>query len=185
MIMEEIWKPVVGHEDMYRVSNLGRVMSINYRHTGKPHILTPKKRCGYMAIHRRSNGGDIAIHRLVAEAFIANPDNLPCVNHINEDKCDNRACNLEWCTHQYNNTYGNRLIKMANTRKSSKTKTHKGDIYQYSITGEYIATFTSTISASAETGIERSSINKCALGQTKTAGGYKWSYNYSSSLFDK
>ena len=173
---QEIWKDAPGYEGVYKVSNLGRVLSVSYRHTGKPKILKPKKRQGYLAIHRRNFGCDVSIHRLVAMAFIPNPDNLPCVNHINEDKYDNRACNLEWCTYQHNNTYGHRLEKMAYTRKNRTTKSHYGNVYQQTVDGELIATFSSVIAASKATGIERSSINRCALGQYHTAGGYKWAY---------
>lgn len=183
--MEEIWRDAPGFEGVYKVSNLGNVISVSYRHTGIPRTLKPKLRGGYLAIHRSSSGGDVPIHRLVAKAFIPNPNNLPCVNHINENKQDNRACNLEWCTYQQNNTYGQRLDKMANTRRNRKQKSHFGKILQYSISGNLIATFESTVAASAAIGIERSSINRCALGQFKTSGGYKWIYedmNHNKSL---
>ena len=174
--MEEIWKAAPGYEDLYLVSNFGNIMSISYKHTGVPKILKPKKRGAYLSIHRNSNGGDIAIHRLVALAFVPNPNNLPCVNHINEDKHDNRACNLEWCSTQYNNTYGNRINKMVHTRRGRTSRTHFGDIMQFTIGGELVSIFCSTVAASKKTGIDRSSINRCALGQAKTAGGYKWVY---------
>lgn len=176
--MDEIWKDVEGHEGVYMVSNLGRVMSLDYRHTGKKKILKPIKIAnGYLGVHRRNYGGKWPIHRLVAKAFIPNPNNYPCVNHKNENKGDNRACNLEWCDHQYNNTYGNRLKKMANTRRNG-VRTHTGNVLQYSIDGELISTYPSTIAASKATGIERSGINRCALGVHHTAGGYKWVYEW-------
>lgn len=174
--MEENWKDAVGHEGVYKVSDQGRVMSLSYRHSGKPKILKQILTRNYLTIHRRSFGSRIPVHIMVAKAFVPNPHNYTCVNHINEDKTDNRACNLEWCDCKYNNTYGSRLAKMANTRRNRKIKTHFGDIYQYSISGEYIAHYKSTVEASMATGIERSCINKCALGQQKTAGGYVWKY---------
>lgn len=175
--MSEIWKPAPGYEDLYLVSNLGNIMSLDYRHTGEQKILKPKKKGEYLSIHRNNRGKDIRVHRLVALAFIPNPNNLPCVNHINEDKHDNRACNLEWCDAQYNNTFGNRLNKMSKTRRERNERSHFGNVMQYTLDGELISTFRSTVAASKATGIERSSINRCALGQFKTAGGYKWVYD--------
>lgn len=174
--MQEIWKPAPGFEDLYLVSNLGNIMSLDYRHTGEHKIIKLRKSRGYLVFHRTEKGGSISIHRLVALAFIPNPDNLPCVNHINENKIDNRAENLEWCDYKYNNTYGSRLNKMAQTRRNRTKKSHFGNIMQYSISEELVSTFRSTVAASKATGIDRSSINRCALGQTKTAGGYKWVY---------
>lgn len=184
--MKEIWKPAPGYEDLYLVSNLGNIMSLDYRHSGKQKNLKPRKSGKYLSIHRNNRGRHVAIHRLVALAFIPNPNNLPFVNHINEDKHDNRACNLEWCDSRYNNTYGNRLNKMAKTRKERTERSHFGNVMQYTLNGELISTFCSTVAASKATGIERSSINRCALGQFKTAGGYKWVYDKPehSSLLD-
>lgn len=180
IIMEkEIWKDAVGFEGVYMVSNFGRVISLNYRHTGAPNFITPVRHpSGYLTIKRTAKGNTIAIHRLVAEAFIPNPSKLKYINHINEDKADNRACNLEWCTCRYNNTYGTRLAKMIATRKGRNMKTHFGEIAQMSTSGELIAIYPSTVIASIATGIDRSCINKCALGRQKSAGGYKWSYEF-------
>lgn len=184
----EIWKPAPGCDDLYLISNHGRVMSLDYKHTGIHKIIKPRKRGRYLSFHRNNRGKDIPIHRLVALAFIPNPNNLPCVNHKDENKRNNfvwvnedgsvdlEKSNLEWCDHQYNNTYGNRLNKMADTRKNRTAKSHFGIVFQYTISGELVATFKSTVTASKATGIERSSINRCALGQQKTAGGYKWGY---------
>lgn len=184
--MKEIWKDAPGLEDVYKVSNLGNVMSISYMHTGKPKILKPKVRGNYLAIHRRSFGVDVPIHRLVAMAFLPNPNNLPCVNHKDEDKHNNfvwvnddgtvdcEKSNLEWCDRQYNNTYGNRINKMIATRKI--VKTHWGKVSQFTTSGEYVATFDNMKCASITTGINRSCINKCARGKQKTAGGFKWVY---------
>lgn len=126
--MEEIWKPVVGFETRYEVSNMGRIRSLPHetlieRKKGKPYILKKKgayvipqpRRHGYMAVWLYGNGGNngragkqYSVHRIVAEAFIPNPNNYAEVNHINEDKTDNRACNLEWCSHVQNSNHGTR-----------------------------------------------------------------------------
>lgn len=126
---EEIWKPVKGYEGLYEVSNLGRVRSLD-RHTdrldsvGNPRqlfvkgkIIKPAKmKKGYLRLslslgHRKRTS--LQVHRLVAEAFIPNPNNFPQVNHINENKQDNRASNLEWVTNKENSDHGTRNKRIA------------------------------------------------------------------------
>lgn len=121
--MEEIWKDIKGYEGYYQVSNLGRIRSLDrYIATvGNPSgqrlirgkILRPSKRVmsngkdGYYSVTLYKRGVDTLfnVHRLVAETFIPNPNNLPCVNHKDENKHNNMADNLEWCTIGYNNKY--------------------------------------------------------------------------------
>ena len=105
--MEE-WKDIKGYEGIYQISNKGRVKSLNYRHTGKEGILSLNKRNGYFFIWLYKKGEKrkpFDIHRLVAEHFILNPDNLPVVNHKDENKLNNNVENLEWCTQEYNVNY--------------------------------------------------------------------------------
>ena len=112
----EIWKPVIGYYGLYEVSNFGRVKSINYNKTGKERLMKQVvNKQGYYQVTLHKNGSMAAkkVHRLVAEAFIPNPNNLPCVNHKNEDKTDNRVENLEWCSIEYNNRYGMRGKKIS------------------------------------------------------------------------
>ena len=119
-IIEE-WRPVVGYEGLYEVSNTGRVRSLDrytkyrcsYRlHKGK--VLSPAiKDNGYLIVRLQKRM--FYVHRLVAEAFIENPDNLPEVNHLDEDKTNNRVDNLEWCDHKYNMNYGTRNIRSKDT----------------------------------------------------------------------
>lgn len=127
--MEEIWKPVKGFEGYYEVSNLGNVRSIdrivldtvrNCERLLKGKILTQRDNgSGYKGVmfckeHKLYNK---YVHRLVSEAFIPNPDNLPQINHKDEDKSNNRVDNLEWCSQLYNNIYGSRMERQVNTRK--------------------------------------------------------------------
>lgn len=113
--MEEIWRDIDGYEGLYKVSNLGNIKSLNYRRTGKEKILIHNKSGGgYMYVYLSKNGKQKQhlVHRLVSKAFIPNPNNYTEVNHKDEDKTNNRVENLDWCSRQYNNTYGNRLIKL-------------------------------------------------------------------------
>lgn len=118
----EIWKDIQGYDGLYQVSNIGRVKSLNYSRTGKEKILKPCKANGYLQVYLYKEGKSkmYKIHRLVAMAFIPNPDNLPCVNHIDEDKSNNCEDNLEWCTVAYNNTYGTRIQRQAESLKGFK-----------------------------------------------------------------
>lgn len=178
--MEEIWKPVVGFEDLYEVSNLGRVKSVGrYEngHTGKKYsmvyfrkekILKPSLRKGYPFVSLRKDGKayNKNIHRLVAEAFIPNQYNLPMINHKDENPLNNIVDNLEWCNAKYNNTYGNRL-------KKSAAKTSK-PINQYDLEGNFIRQFKSISDAKRQTGVNN--ISMVLIGKRKKAGGSIWKY---------
>lgn len=130
--MEEIWKNVKGYEGLYEISNLGNVKSLSRQHwngvswwTSKDRILVPrtsKNKNHYYSVQLVKNGikRNTNIHRIVAEHFIPNTENKPMVNHINEDKLDNRAENLEWCDGIYNATYGNMKGVNQNKRKLVK-----------------------------------------------------------------
>ena len=129
--MSEEWRPIEGYEGLYEVSSYGRVRSLDryvktcyeaYKlHKGK--ILSPAKdKNGYLKVHLCCNGKHniIRVHRLVCKAFIPNPDNLPEVNHKDEDKTNNSVDNLEWCDHSYNISYGTR------TERQKKTNIQNG-----------------------------------------------------------
>ena len=120
--MTEEWRPIEGYEGLYEVSNTGQVRSFDryvkysngriHLHKGK--VLSPiKDRDGYLQVNLCYSGriNSIKIHRLVAQAFIPNPDNLPQVNHKDEVKTNNNVDNLEWCDSKYNNNFVNDIIK--------------------------------------------------------------------------
>ena len=110
MNIAERWKQVKGYEGRYEVSDHGKVRSLNYRmKKGVTKLLRPARNSdGYLNVHlyAEDGGRTIKVHRLVAQAFLANPDELPEVNHKNEVKSDNRVVNLEWCERTYNTRYG-------------------------------------------------------------------------------
>lgn len=159
--MAEIWKDVVGYERYYEVSNFGNIRN---KITGKK--LTPSlKRNGYMAVDLRyGEAHTISVHRIVANAFIDNPNNLPCVNHKNEIKTDNRSDNLEWCTQKYNANYG----YGANARNTP--------ILQLDIEGRFVRMWSSIKDAAETLGIKYQGISRVCRGERKTSGGFKWEY---------
>lgn len=108
------WKPVVGFEEHYLVSDSGQVWSLRRHRALKPKI----DRYGYEVVALFVNGKSYhrTVHRLVAQAFVPNPHNLPTVNHINECKTDNRAVNLEWMSVVDNDNHGTRNERMADTK---------------------------------------------------------------------
>lgn len=117
--MQEIWKDIPNYEGLYQVSNMGNVRSFHNRYKNKTLIKPCATSKGYLSVSLCKNHSQKAfnVHKLVAELFIPNPKNLPCVNHIDENKTNNTVSNLEWCTYQYNNTYGHRIEKSVATRK--------------------------------------------------------------------
>lgn len=166
--MEEIWKDIKGYERKYQVSNYGRVKSLNYNHTDKEQLLKPVQyNNGYFYVNLYKPLKKFKIHRIVANAFIPNPENLPCVNHKDEDKTNNHVDNLEWCTYEYNSNYGSRNERI---RKSLSKK-----VYQYTLDGEFVREWKST-NECGRNGFNHSSIVSCCKGERKTHKGYKWKY---------
>lgn len=182
--MNEIWKPVVGYEGLYEVSNMGKVRSLDKRvKAGRPdrdtffvkgRILTLKRRhLGYWGVQLWKDGKcfQAAIHRLVAQAFVPNPDNLPQVNHKDEDKTNNCADNLEWCTAKYNANYGTRNKRMVRRGADSKISI---PIAQYTLDGELVRVYCSYKEALEQGGYHYSNIANYMSGKFKRAYGYHW-----------
>ena len=110
--MEE-WKDIKGYEHKYQISNYGNVKSLDYHRTGESKLLSPVlKKTGYYQVNLYLNGQYCSkrIHKLVAEAFLENPDNLPVVNHIDGDKTNNHVSNLEWCTISHNTWHATHVL---------------------------------------------------------------------------
>ena len=168
MTNEEIWCPIKGYEGLYEVSDKGRVRSMKF---GKERILSPGKlQNGYLRVNFCKNGEkkNLLVHRLVAQAFIPNPDNMTEVNHKDEDKDNNSVQNLEWCDRKYNVNYGNRnqMVSM----KLSKP------ILQYTKSGEFVREWKSTYDVERNLGYFHNSISYCCNGKNKSAYGYVWKY---------
>lgn len=157
--MEE-WKDIVGYEKHYQISNKGRIRS---KHTNA--ILNPSKTGGYYHIGLRyEKRKECTIHRLVAEAFLPNPNNLPFVNHKDENKLNNNVENLEWCTCEYNTNYG----------KGSLARNQR--VIQYDTDGNALKVWESMKEASEALQIGHVGISACCRGIKRTSGGFVWTY---------
>ena len=157
---------------LYQVSNLGNVRSLNYNKTKKiqhlKKVVINKK--GYLAVGLSKKGifKIKTVHRLVAETFISNPNNLPQVNHIDENKLNNSVTNLEWCTNKYNINYGTRKERISEKKGRKIIQLDKDD--------NIIKVWNGTCQASRELKINEGNIWEACNNKRKTAGKYKWKY---------
>lgn len=148
------WKVIKGYEEEYAVSDKGEVVSF--------HKLKQAEKHGYLCATLSKNGGQLKVkyvHRLVAEAFLENADNLPQVNHKDKNRKNNNVENLEWCTAEYNNRHA-----------------HGRKVEQYDLFGNKLAEYSSLIVAQNITGVSQSCISHACNGDCKTAGGFVWKY---------
>lgn len=173
--MKEVWKDIVGYEGLYQVSNLGRIKSFRKWNRAKDpgeRILNPTiANNGYeqVTLYRgQKDRHKFLVHRIVANAFIENPENLEAINHKDENRLNNRADNLEWCTLSYNNAYGTARIRGSITQGRP--------IDQYTLEGIHLATYESLAVASMITGISSHAISDCCKGRTASGKGYVWRY---------
>ena len=171
--IEEKWKDVKDYEGHYQVSDYGRVKSVKFV---KERILKPfRDKDGYLTVNLCKNHKIkyCRIHRLVAQSFIPNPQNLPEINHKNEDKTDNKVDNLEWCDAKYNNNYGTRIQRI--TEKNINGKCSK-QVLQYSKDGEFVKEWKSTMDVERNLRYDHKHISDCCRGKLKSAYGFVWKY---------
>ena len=176
-MIEEIFKDVKGYEELYQVSNFGRVKSLGNGNSNnsKERILKPSKNSkGYFQVHLSKNGKSkmCKIHRLVAQTFIPNPNNLTEINHIDEDKTNNRVENLEYCTHEYNCNYGTRIERIV--KKQTNGKRSK-IVLQFTLSGEFIREWPSTMECERN-GYYHGNVGACCRGEKPYYKGYIWKY---------
>lgn len=167
----EIWKPISGFEGLYEVSNLGRVKSYHKDKNG--HLMKfTKGTWGYqlVGLHKDGKRKTVAVHRLVAEAFIPKIENKEVINHIDCDKTNNYVNNLEWTSQRENVQHSVKLGHYENSGAENKP------VLQIEIHGYFQNRFRSICEAARITGIPQQNISKCCNGKLESAGGYKWQF---------
>ena len=196
MNQNEIWKPVVGYEGLYEVSDLGRIKSVlkilksgNRMRKYKERIITPQHtKDGYLYVHLYKEGKckRLLVHRVVMLAFVPNTENKPQIDHINTQKDDNRLENLRWATpkENANNALTVEYMKTAHSpdcyKRGQETRREKHGhnapirIYQYSKDGLLVADYSSLSEAERILGIPRKNISRAMNDHTLSAGGYMW-----------
>ena len=191
IMIGEIWRTAVYdgeiYEGLYKVSNLGRILSLDYNHTGKPVLMEPSDNGhGYLRVCLSKNGETkkCSVHRLVAQTFIPNPENLPEVNHKDEDKTNNfvflnedgsinkEKSNLEWKTHRDNINHGTHNERMRKTLTNGKLSKK---VLQLSLDGELIREWESTQEC-GRNGFDQSTVAKCCRGEKPQYKGFLWMY---------
>ena len=159
--MTEDKKDIKDYEGLYAITRDGNVWSYRSNKFLKPELV---RGYYYVSLYKEGKGKNFRIHRLVAEAFIPNPEGLPQVNHKDECKINNCVSNLEWCDAKYNANYGTRTERIANKRSIP--------VY----CEELNKTFYGAREAARELGLDNSNIISCCKGKYKTSGGYHWKY---------
>lgn len=200
--MEEIWKDIAGYEGLYQVSNLGRVKSLKrvLKYNSKNQFKSYKQVCeikekilkhtkyntgyDYVSLCKNNIKQNVPVHRLVAEAFISNSHNYPCVNHIDGNKLNNIVSNLEFCTFKHNSQHAYKmgLVKHFYGEKSPmygvKGKMHpiSKPVYKCDKNGNILEMFETVKAASESIGVKMCNISACCHGMQKTSGGYFWRF---------
>ena len=183
--MTEEWRTAVYKGEPYegyKVSNLGKILSLNYKNTGKAELMNPVTNTnGYFQVNLYKNGESktCRVHRLVAETFLPNPENLPEVNHKDENKknnfvflnedgsVDKKRSNLEWKTPKENSNHGTRNERIA--------KANSKRVLQFSLSGELIREWDSTQEC-GRNGFDQGAVAKCCRGEQKTHKGFRFMY---------
>ena len=178
--MQEIWKDISGYEGIYQVSNFGNIKSLEryfpsknpktpIAHVNEKILKLSANKKGYLSANLYKNGKmkNIQVHRLVAQAFIPNPNDFPQVNHKDENPSNNNVNNLEWCTRKYNCNYGRRNLKIGQFSTKSR-------IVQCDLDGNPIRIFENGYDAGRYLKKDATSIYSCCSGKQTTAFGYRW-----------
>ena len=172
---EVVRKPIKGFEGLYDISNFGEVR--NSKGEIKKHGIKRTPCTCYKTVRLWKDGKYHTkyIHRLIAEAFIPNPQNLPFINHKDEDGTNNSIENLEWCTREYNVNYGTARMRQAKKIRGRESEKRKG-VYQFDSDGKFVAYYPSITLASEETCCSRSAISEVCRGKRESTKGYLWKF---------
>ena len=179
--MKEIWKDIPGYEGYYQISNLGNVKSLPRKiidRNNKIKVLSSRilkqhvNPSGHRQVTLFKNCKDnrLYVHRLVAQCFIPNPNNLPFVNHKDQNPLNNNVGNLEWCTPAYNATYADAIEKRA--------KSNSIPIIQLDLNGNIINEWPSAAVAGRTLKLHDGDIGRCCKHKANTVGGFKWEFKY-------
>ena len=193
----EIWKTAVYdgevYEGLYKVSNLGKILSLNYKNTGKSKLMTPVEiGNGYLRVklYKNKEYKKCLVHRLIAQTFLPNPEKKPCINHkiegdegkkinmvfFNEDgTIDKERTTIEWATYEENSNYATRNERISKAMTNGKTSK---PVLQFTKSGDFIREWPSTMEIQRQLGYDNGNISHCCLGNTrlKTYKGYIWKY---------
>ena len=192
----EVWKTAVYdgevYEGLYKVSNWGRILSLNYRNTGKAELMNlVEDTNGYLIVNLSKNKEKkkCLVHRLIAQTFLPNPDGKPHINHkiegdegkkiniviFNEDGTVNKErTTIEWVTPKENSNYATRNERISDTQKNDQNKSKK--VLQFTLGGEFIREWPSTKEIERQLGFDHSAVGRCCRGKLKTAYGFLWMY---------
>ena len=185
--MKELFRDVAGYEGLYQVSNFGVIRSLGMwanskngsKRFVKGRVLKPSKDTdGYLhvALYKDCNVKWCTVHRLVAQAFIPNPENLPQINHIDENKQNNCVENLEWCSYAYNINHGTRNERVAETMTNGKLSKK---VLQLTLDGKIVREWLSTAECHRN-GFDSGVVSKCCNNKYGLQGnvykGYRWMY---------
>lgn len=188
--MKEIWKWIYGYENMYQVSNFGRVRSVDryvycevspnkLQHIYGKVLKQGTNHKGYPIVYLSKDGKQktITVHRLVALTFIENPLNLPQVNHIDGDKTNNQVNNLEWCDNSYNQIHAHKTGLFPKYEDTIGWGRPARAVAMFDLnTGEILRTFDTLASVKRETGINQFNVRSVCVGDRHHAGGYGWKF---------
>ena len=194
--MEEVWKDVVGYEGLYQVSNLGKVRSLTriversdktVRLRNGKMLSLIKKSDNYISttLFRNGKKKTVLVHRLVASAFIPNPNGFQEVNHKDENPSNNHVDNLEWCDRSYNINYGNRNKKCILTSNSNGSKCAEVPVLQYTFDGEFVKRYSSLHEIERTIGKNYISVCYCCSGKYHYSYGYIWIYEKDIDTLDE
>lgn len=209
IIMLEIWRPIDGYTGLYEVSSLGKIRSLlRKKDNNHGRLLSPSPNTdGYLTVvlTKDSQRKSFKVHRLVAQAFIPNPNSYPQVNHKDENKSNNQVTNLEWCTAKYNNNYGGRISraskniqkasfgrKLSEETKDKIRKAHLGKklskssirkrttkvikpVVQLTSNNSFVKKYDRVTSVS-DYGFDYTDVLRCCRGTRKTHKGFHWMY---------